>query len=461
MIMPNNSKKKSINDKKIFEILNEINLTEENFKDTDVTDKDIRIMKAKVFKNIGIKPKNKNIKKLAIAASIAILLSIPFLNVTVLASIKGYLQFIPGIGIVEITSSGANSYMLTKTINKPYANGKVIINGFEINNKNATLSIDGDNISYFKSVEIQNNDGSVYTMNETARGDCYDRNKLCYWSKSYKYSGDIKPGKNYTIILNKEIKIPLSLVADNDVRDLNSLGPTVSVDGINLTALSSIEGDKLRVNLLAPQNNVDKRLNYPDTHISINNEKHITKGLVNGILAKSSIYITDTIGNKYPAYMSSNITMSGQEYYFKTGNDITKHYTLTIPKILMDYNSKTPFSIDLPKVGDSTPKQTINIAGYPVAVSIKKVSDAKVRVTVGLNYNKDSKTNLISFSLSSPSIKNDALFEQTTQLQPDLSSSPAYFEFSIDKNTNHLNLEFIHPEIESQGPWNFNVKLKK
>lgn len=92
---------------------------------------------------------------------------------------------------------------------------------------------------------------------------------------------------------------------------------------------------------------------------------------------------------------------------------------------------------------------------------MKKVSDVKVRVTVGLNYNKDLKTNLISLSLSSPSIKNDVLFEQTTQLQPNLSSSPAYFEFSIDKNTNHLNLEFIHPEIESQGPWSFNVKLKK
>jgi len=126
---------------------------------------------------------------------------------------------------------------------------------------------------------------------------------------------------------------------------------------------------------------------------------------------------------------------------------------------LMSYNSKTSLACDLPKVGETSPKQIVNIAGYPVGVSIKKVSATKVRVNAYINYNKDLKNNLVSFSISSPSIKNDSLFEQTL-MQTALESLPDYFEFNIDKNTKHLNLEFDHPEVEEKGPWNFDIKLK-
>jgi hypothetical protein len=460
MIITNNSKKKSIDERKLFEMLNEIDLTEEEFQASDVTDKDIKIIKAKVYNNIGLRQKKKIIKRIAIAASIAIVLCVPFLNVTALADIKNLFQFIPGIGMVQKTSSGGNYYMLTKMISKSYGSGKIIINGFDIDNKNATLSIDGDNISYFNSVQIENSDGTVYNMNEFSRAVYNDRNKLYYWSKTYKYSGAINPGKNYTIILNKRIKIPMSLVAINDIKDLNNLGPTLSINGINLTALSSIEGDKLKVDLLAPQNSGDKILFYPDSNISLNDEKHIPKDDVNGILAKSPIYLTDNTTNKYPAYMSPNVALGEQEYFFKTGNDITKQYTLTISKILMEYNSNTPLSVDLPPVGESSPNQIVSIAGCPVDVSIKKISATEVRVSVNVNYNKDLKNNLISFNLSSPDIVDNSMYS-TGSMNSDLSSSPDCFEFSINKNTQHLNLHFNHPQIEIQGPWSFNIKLKR
>lgn len=96
----------------------------------------------------------------------------------------------------------------------------------------------------------------------------------------------------------------------------------------------------------------------------------------------------------------------------------------------MNYNSKTSLACDLPKNGETSPKQSVNIAGYPVGVSI-----------------------------SSPTIKNDSVFEQTLK-QTALESLPAYFEFNIDKNIKHLNLDFDHPDVEEKVPWNFDIKLK-
>jgi hypothetical protein len=462
-----NLNKKTKTDEKMFEMLNEIKLTEEDeFNNINVTDEDIRIIKSKVYKNIRIKPKNIVIKKFAIAASMAILLSIPLYNFnTVWANIKNVLQFVPGIGMVEKTGAGGEHYMLNKMINNPYSNGKIIIRGFDIDNKNATLSIDGDKIPYFHSVEIEDSDGKVYKMNEFAHGYISDSsNKTFYWSKTYKYSGDIKTGKDYTVILDKKTKIPMSLVVDNDIKSLNNLGPTVNIAGVNLTAVSAIEDNKLKIDILAPQNNSTKSLYYPNSHISITtNENHLSKDLKNRLINMenmSPIYLTDDTGNKYTAYMSPNMSLGGHEYYFRTGNAANKQYTLTISKILVSYDSKTPFSFNLPSNGENSQKQIVNIAGYPVGLSITKINDTKVRVNVDLNYNKNLKKNLISFGLSSTSIKNDAVFSMTS-MKSDLSSSPNYFEFNVNKNIKQLNLEFTHLLIEEQGPWNFNIKLKQ
>ncbi len=457
MVIKDGFKENRIIEEKMFEMLNDICLNEDESQDIDVTDEEMKIIKAKVYKNIGIKPKKKIMRRLAMAASIVIVLCVPFSNATVWANIKSVLEFIPGIGVVENTGAGGTHFMLIKSITKSYSNGKIIIRGFDIDNQNATLSIGGDKIHSFNSVEIEDNDSNIYKMNEYASEDYTGDTK---WNKVYKYSGHIKAGKDYTIIFNNEIKIPMSLVAANGVKELNKLGTTVAIDGINLTAVAVMEGDKLRVDLLAPQNSIAKSLQYPDSYLALNDENAIPQNTEKNMINSSPIYLTNNTSVKYTAYMSPNMALGGHEYYFKTGNVTNKQYTLTISEILMNYNSTNiPFSLDLPKNGETSPKQIVNIAGYPVGVSIKKVSATKVRVNVDINYNKALKNNLVSFSLHGPSIKNDSVSEQDL-MQTDLDSLPAYFEFNIDKNIKHLNLEFDRPEIEEKGPWNFDIKLK-
>jgi hypothetical protein len=463
MIIGSSKKKKKI-ENKIFKLLNEIKYTKEDFDNIDninVTDEDIKIIKSKVYKNIGMKTKNTAIKKLAIVASIAVLMTISIFNFNiVVASIKNMLQFIPGIGVVERTGTGVEHYMLTKMINKSYSDGKIIIRGFDINNKNATLVIDGNKIPYFNSVEIEDNNGKIYKMSEFSHGDFVDNsNKSLYWSKTYKYIGNIKAGKDCTIILNKKIKIPMSLVVDSDIKSLNELGPTQNIDGINLTAVSSIEdNNKLKIDLLSSQNNT-KNLYYPNSHIPVTVENDLSKDIKNTLVKNSPIYLTDNTGSKYTAYMSPNISLGDHEYYFKTKN-FNEQYVLTISTILIDYNLKTSVLFNLPVIGEGPQKKIVDIAGYPVGLSIMKINDTKVRIYVDINYNKNLKKNLVSFALSSSSIKNNNIFSKTL-MKSHLFSSPDYFEFNVDKNTKQLKLELIHPLIEEQGPWNFNIKLKQ
>lgn len=446
----------SINEKELFDILNNVKISEEelNLDNIEVTEKDIKEIKTRVFKNIKVnRRRNISAKGAAIAASIAaiFILSLIMYNPTALANIKGKLQFIQGMGVVETVEDNGEKYMLTKRAEAQYGNGKIIINSIALNSKSAAIVIGGESVPELWTVVLQNDKGERYRMWRSGGVAHFDKTA---WCAEYKYSGEISISKNWTVILPKNLKIPVSLEKVNDIKNVSDLGPTATVNDVSVTAIPSLEDDKLRIGVFSPKNDSKKVLQYAVFVLPLD-FKFTSKEQEKHYIDHSQIYLKDSAGNKYMGFGTRNVTLLDHEYYFKVGKNLDKEYTLTIPRILMEYNSKAECTIDLPKVGEAPLNKVVNLSGFPVNLLIERTSDDKLKVGIDVNYNKELPETLVSFKLDADGIGE----EIGSGKQRELYSSPGDYEINVYKDQKQLKLVLKNPITEKKGPWNILIKF--
>lgn len=445
----------SINEKELFDILNNVKISEEelNLDNIEVTEKDIKEIKTRVFKNIKVNRERKiSVKGAAIAASIAaiFILSLIMYNPTALANIKGKLQFIQGMGVVESTQDNREKYMLTKRAEAQYGNGKIIINSIALDSKSAAIVIGGENVPELWTIVLQNDKGERYRMWRSGGIAHFDKTA---WCAEYKYSGEISISKNYSIILSRDLKIPVSLEKVNDIKNISDLGPTATVNDVSVTAIPSLEDDKLRIDVFSPKYDSKKVLQYAVFALPLDFE-FTSKKQEDYHTDQSQIYLKDSSGKKYIGFGTRNIKLMDREYYFKVGKSPDKEYTLTIPRILMEYNSKAECTIDLPKVGEAPLNKAVNLSGFPVNLLIERISDDKLNIGVDVNYNKELPETLVSFTLDAPCIEKELTGEMR-----DLYSSPKGYEINVYKDPKQLKLVLKNPRTEKKGPWNIPIKF--
>ncbi len=445
----------SINEKELFDILNNVKISEEelNLDNIEVTEKDIKEIKTRVFKNIKVnRRRNISVKGAAIAASIAaiFMLSLIMYNPTALANIKGKLQFIQGMGVVETVQDNGEKYMLTKRAEAQYGNGKIVINAIALDSKSASIIVEGENIPELKTIVLQNDKGEKYRVERNGSVAHFDNTA---WCAVYKYSGKISISKSWSVILPKNLKVAVSLEKVNDIKNVSDLGPTATVNDVSVTAIPSLEDDKLRIGVFSPENDSKKVVEYAVSVLPLD-FKFTSKEHEKHYIDHSQIYIKDTAGNKYMGFQTRNVMLLDHEYYFKVGKNLEKEYTLTIPRILMQYNSKAECTIDLPKVGEASLNKVVDLSGFPVNLMIERVSDDKLKIGVDVNYNKELSETLVSFKLDAPGIEKELGGEMR-----EMNCSPGGYEINVYKDQKQLKLVLENPTTEKKGPWNIPIKF--
>lgn len=448
-------------ERELLKLLNNVKISEEelneelNLNNVEVTDEDMNDIKHKVFKEIKThRKKNIYIRRDFIAASIVAIFILALLihNSEALANIKGKLQFIQGMGVVETTQDNGEKYMLTKKVEAQHASGKIIVNSIALDSKGISIIIEGENIPAPLIVVLQNDKGERYRIWRRESVAHFDKTAWCI---VYKYSGKISMSKNWNVILFGNLKIPLSLEKVKDITNISELGPTTTFNDVSITAIPCLEGDKLRIGVFSPNNNLKKVLQYAVFVLPVD-FKFTSKEQENQYIDNSQIYLKDSSGKKYMGFGTRNITLLDHEYYFKVGKDLDKEYNLTIPRILMEYNSKVECTIDLPKVGEASLNESVNLSGFPVNLLIERTSDDKIKVKIDVNYNKELPETLVSFKLDAPGIEE----ESGSGKQRELYSSPGDYEINVYKDLKQLKLVLKNPITEKKGPWNIPIKLK-
>lgn len=458
----NNYNHKYSTDKEVFSLLNDIDLSEDipGTNDIEVSNKEIRKIKNLVIRNIsGIKKEKYTAKRryYVAAAAIALLLIMPtfLLNSTVRAAVEGALQFIPGIGIAKNTTQDSRNFIITEKISKPYDNGNLAIKGLAVSSEGASIVIEGSNINDLKSVTLQEDNGEKYKMKVYATG----RYGGSFWSVAYKYTGKVKLGSKYNVVIDNKLKIPVSLVESKEVKSFEDLGPTATKDNISITAIPYVEDDKMRVTLLSPDDSDKKIISFGECVLPVD-FNFTSKAQEDHYKNASPAFIVDAKGNKYMAFETNNILMLGKEFYFKTAINFSSNYTLEIPKVAIEYNTSTEFTAELPELGNKSNKQTVNLKGFSLATYIERISQNKIKVFIENEYNKNLPENLLSFDINAPELNIKGRSSHSEMKSNNMFASPESFELqfdNLDMNQKQIKLMFSNPIIEKKGPWNIKI----
>jgi len=168
------------------------------------------------------------------------------------AKLQKALQYVPGMNIVlEDNEQEIERYVLSQPIEKKLGNGTIRIEGVILDENNALIQMSAKNLPQYdwKKLYFRNAKGKRYYINGYGAGGGTD-----VWHGTFHHLGLIEDRTGLQIVLPDEgdTSIGLPLVKAKRYASYEEMGPTVTVNGISITAIAAREKGKTRINLISP-----------------------------------------------------------------------------------------------------------------------------------------------------------------------------------------------------------------
>ncbi|MGG4093271.1 hypothetical protein [Paenibacillus lautus] len=387
--------------------------------------------------------KRKRVMNRVVAASLIGVLSISAavtFNPHLSAAIQRALQFIPGIGVVQ--ESSTDSYMLTEPVDIKLSNHDVTITSMLVQKDMTTIELNAYTESSFK-INIISESGEVYESSSVSTYGSGGFSKI-----THKFYGHVDI-KDYAQLSFDDYKkelftIPLSKV--DSIDSLNAIGDSMEIHDLEITAIPTPAGHKGRIFLSTEHSNAFRYFNhFPEKGDLILNE---------------NISVTDEFGNDYPID-NKDTWIPFKDIYFNLGGSDVKKYTLTIPQLMSVGHEEVKLSINVPDGTEGPLNQSFDIAGYPVELT--KFNKFK---------SQDNKDFIeIYVEMPNPQQLNRSLKDFDVSIDTTLGSYKARdattgvlksFSVSYDPNdSGKLDVTVSKPIIDTKGPWKFEIAADK
>lgn len=387
--------------------------------------------------------KRKRVMNRVVAASLIGVLSISAavtFNPHLSAAIQRALQFIPGIGVVQ--ESSTDSYMLTEPVDIKIGNHDVTITAMLVQKDMTTIELNAYTESSFK-INIISESGEVYESSSVSTYGSGGFSKI-----THKFYGHVDI-KDYAQLsfddYNKELfTIPLSKVASID--SLNAIGDSMEIHDLEITAIPTPAGHKGRIFLSTEHSNAFRYFNhFPE------------KG---DLILNDNISITDEFSNDYPID-NKGIQTPFKDIYFNLGSSDVRKYTLTIPQLMSVGHEEANISINVPDGQEGQLNQSFDIAGYSVELTkFKKFKSPDNRDLIEI-YVEMPNTQQLNHSLKDFDVSIDTTLG-SYKARDTTTGVLKSFSVSYDPNdSGKLDVTVSKPIIDMKGPWKFEISADK
>lgn len=474
----------NFNEDEILTMLNDIELSENEFSDENLNEIERKELKKNIMSNVKLK--KPRVKKIIIAASVAalLLISIPLFKPSTFNVIHSKftaaqqekadaITVIPGLG--EVTLANDSGLVSSTTLKS----GNITLNKIYIDKTKVIASITSDGfISNYQSAKytLIDDSGNTYNLKQTKLATGYDQ------SMTYKieFHGNIQQSSNYTLnLLNNKVTFKLT---SSNLAEIHVSKPLYTVTSgnttLNVTSVTK-NNDILRVDYYFTYKNTDGtkpslfinpgrfRSNFTEVQPSADNS-------INKELAENpdSAYLTvcDEYGNK--DYGHSYTKTFDNESFFDLKKLKGTKLKLVLPavnyELFNDYIDKNDSNITLnvPKNGKQSINKTYEYKGYKFnIVSIERVSDKKVRlICKSINSSKDPKIQHLAIwplnsTLSYASfINNDYKTENQSNLTSLVPIDGSLTSFSSNTPIGDtLTLNKVSLSYSYEGPFEINL----
>jgi hypothetical protein len=387
--------------------------------------------------------KRKRVMNRVVAASLIGVLSISAavtFNPHLSAAIQRALQFIPGIGVVQ--ESSTDSYMLTEPVDIKLSNHDVTITSMLVQKDMTTIELNAYTESSFK-INIISESGEVYESSSVSTYGSGGFSKI-----THKFYGHVDI-KDYAQLsfddYEKELfTIPLSKV--DSIDSLNAIGDSMEIHDLEITAIPTPAGHKGRIFLSTEHSNAFRYFNhFPE------------KG---DLILNDNISITDEFSNDYPID-NKGIQTPFKDIYFNLGSSDVRKYTLTIPQLMSVGHEEANFSINIPDGQEGQLNQSFDIAGYSVELTkFKKFKSPDNRDLIEI-YVEMPNTQQLNRSLKDFDVSIDTTLG-SYKARDATTGVLKSFSVSYDPNdSGKLDVTVSKPIIDMKGPWKFEIAADK
>lgn len=387
--------------------------------------------------------KRKRVMNRVVAASLIGVLSISAavtFNPHLSAAIQRALQFIPGIGVVQ--ESSTDSYMLTEPVDIKLGNHDVTITSMLVQKDMTTIELNAYTESSFK-INIISESGEVYESSSVSTYGSGGFSKI-----THKFYGHVDI-KDYAQLSFDDYKkelftIPLSKV--DSIDSLNAIGDSMEIHDLEITAIPTPAGHKGRIFLSTEHSNAFRYFNhFPE------------KG---DLILNDNISITDEFSNDY-SIDNKGIQTPFKDIYFNLGSSDVRKYTLTIPQLMSVGHEEANFSINVPDGQEGQLNQSFDIAGYSVELTkFKKFKSPDNRDLIEI-YVEMPNTQQLNRSLKDFDVSIDNTLG-SYKARDATTGVLKSFSVSYDPNdSGKLDVTVSKPIIDMKGPWKFEIAADK
>ncbi|HHV72607.1 MAG TPA: DUF4179 domain-containing protein [Clostridia bacterium] len=411
----------------------------------EVTEEMLNRIKQKTYRKLNLAFKTGK-KKRVFWAILAASLMIMVISISafgperVWAKIRQSLQFIPGMGIViKDEEEQVERYVLSRPLEKELGKGRITIKGVIIDNQRAIIDIIGEDLKQYKDVFLRDKKGREYKMETYSIGA-----STGYWRGTFSHEGKVEEPEEIEVIIgDREFVIPLTLEKAVSYESYEEMGPSQTVKGISITAITYQEKGKLKVNLVSPSQpgwRIDSYADHPSKE------------------GGTTISLRDKDGNLYPVTGAGSYSPPLSEFSFDLKGSKEESFILSIPFIRIKYDEEKTVTVNIPQEGSFNLDQSIDLAGFPINFQrIERLGDNRVRIYVDTGFNKQSGEGLQFFILDGLKLPF-----RSWSGEVDLDTEAIkWFEFEIKPRMRKIKLVLKEPVVVKQGPWEFPIQLNQ
>ncbi len=427
-------------DKAIFKLVNAIDKSEfkeyVEYKGNKFQKANLKKIKSRTFNQIGLFPYKTRKRRMAIVASIAILImAISIIGPSsVYAGLQRAISYIPGFNIV-VEEGSFNNYVITEKVVWEEGEYKIEVAGVYINGKQTIFTIRGvhpelekeESDRFQKTIDEKmylKNDGEVYRLQGYSMGM-----SNVSWEGTFTFER-IKEPYNLELyyndeIISQEISLTIPLKEATLYEDVNMLGPISTVNGITLIAIPNYRNSILDINLL-------------------------NLGLENGRInsyTHEKIELVDEQGNSYPISHRTSFSSPLSEFEFDISKFSGESLKLIIPEIVVTYYDEVTVRLDTPTEDTLELNQDFLLRGYKSTIE-SLTKDDEGYLIMNVKPYKDDTIQVKSFMLDGMSYSSRMDEEMVEQS----------YRFVEKTFFGKQKVTFKNPRVRILGPWELIIK---
>ena len=416
-----------------------------------ITDLQKRSIKMNVLKQISTQEgKKTGFKKRIIAACIFALILITGFTSTgqhILAEIGSKLYLIPGIGKV-VEKEDIDIYVLEESVSFTENGQETIIKSIIKEGKSMEIRMEGNGVGAY-GITLQGTDGVEYESGHSWRGLGHG------WIAGYSFYNIPEDLYEFSIMLSKDVVIPITLIKAQSYDVYEDMGPTDIVNGLGLTLRSSTAGGPS----LDGKSSSTGEFSSIDDSIRLDLIEHAKperKVALYGYEDKDSkrniqILVSDDKGNQYPLSHAQGYSGTLSEFYFQPNADVQKYF-IEVPEVQLSYPIDEKVTIPVPSEGEIDIGRSIDMNGFTFDI-VKAVREGEtVWVYVDTHYDNTQPENINLLHLD---LLTDDFGGYSWRYDENIAVDR--YEFKINQTYKKVTIVFKEMLTALKGPWKFEI----